>query len=78
MMVFQGAVNARFAALGTDATHTPASGDLIPVEVSPVVRTRSLASANLHAETSNFEVRASEVENPRAGDRLTVANERRS
>jgi hypothetical protein len=77
MTVFQGAVDATFAAFGIDAIFTPAGGD--PVSVRVIVRQPDtivgFGETRIHAETATFEVRASEVPNPRPGDQLTVDGE---
>ena len=77
MTAFQGAVDATFEAFGIDATWTPASGD--PVGVRVIARRPDtivgFGETRIHAETATFEVRASEIANPRPGDTLTVAGE---
>jgi hypothetical protein len=77
MTVFQDAVDAAFAAFGIDATFTPAGGG--PVGVRVIARRPDtivgFGETRIHAETATFEVRASEVANPRPGDQLTVATE---
>jgi hypothetical protein len=77
MTVFAGAVDATFAAFGTDAVYTPAGGD--PVGVRVIARRPdtivSFGETRIHIETANFEVRASEVANPRPDDQLTVDGE---
>jgi hypothetical protein len=77
MTVFQGAVDATFAAFGTDATYTPAGGDPIPVRV--IARRPDtivdFGETRIHAETATFELRASEVANPRPQDQLTIGGE---
>ena len=45
MTVFQGAVDATFAAFGIDAVYTPAGGEPVRCGSSPGARTRSSASA---------------------------------
>jgi hypothetical protein len=77
MTVFAGAVDATFAAFGIDATYTPAGGEPVPVRViakrpDTIV---GFGEARIHAETSTFELRASEVANPRPGDQLTIGRE---
>jgi hypothetical protein len=67
MAVFQGAVDATFAAFGIDATCKPASGDPVPVRV--IARRPDtivgFGDTRIHAETVTFEVRASDVPDPR-------------
>ena len=77
MTVFQGAVDATFAAFGIDAAlhagrwragpgagHRPAPDTIV-----------GFGETRIHAETATFEVRASEVANPRPDDQLTVGGE---
>ena len=77
MTVFTGAVDATFAAFGIDATYTPAGGD--PVGVRVIARRPDtivgFGETRIHAETTTFELRASEVASPRSGDQLTVDGE---
>jgi hypothetical protein len=77
MTAFAGAVDATFAAFGIEATYTPAGGEPVPVRV--VARRPDaivgFGETRIHAETATFEVRASEVANPRPGDQLTVGGE---
>jgi hypothetical protein len=74
MTVFQDAVDATFAAFGIDAVYTPAGGEPIPVRV--IARRPDaivgFGDTRIHAETATFELRASEVANPRPHDQLTV------
>jgi hypothetical protein len=74
MTVFQGAVDATFAALGIDAVYTPAGGE--PVSVQVIARRpdaiAGFGDTRIHAETATFELRASEVANPRPDDQLTT------
>jgi hypothetical protein len=74
MTVFQGAVDATFAAFGIDAVYTPAADDPVPVRV--IIRRPDtivgFSETRIHAETATFEVRASAVANPRPGDQLIV------
>jgi hypothetical protein len=67
MTAFQGAVDATFAAFGIEAVYTPAGGDPIPVRV--IARRPDtivgFGETRIHAETATFELRASEVANPR-------------
>jgi hypothetical protein len=77
MTVFQGAVDATFAAFGIDALYTPAGGEPVPVRViarRPDTVT-GFGETRLHTETALFELRASEVASPRPGDQLTVAGD---
>jgi hypothetical protein len=74
MTVFAGAVDATFAAFGIDAVYAPAGGEAVSVRViakrpDTVV---GFGETRIHAETATFEVRASEVANPRPDDQLTV------
>jgi hypothetical protein len=77
MTVFQGAVDATFAAFGVDAVYTPAGGD--PVSVRVIARRPDtivgFGETRIHTETATFELRASEVANSRPGDQLTVAGD---
>jgi hypothetical protein len=74
MTVFQGAVDATFAAFGIDAAYTPAGGD--PVSVRVIARRADaiigFGETRIHAETATFEVRASEVASWRPGAHLIV------
>jgi hypothetical protein len=77
MTVFRGVVDATFAAFGIDAVYTPAGGD--PVSVRIIARRPDaivgFAETRIHAETATFEVRATEVANPRPDDQLIVDGE---
>jgi hypothetical protein len=77
MTVFQDAVDATFAAFGIDAVYTPAGGEPIPVRV--IARRPDtivgFGDTRIHAETATFELRASEVANPRPDDQLTIGSE---
>ena len=77
MTALAGAVDATFAAFGTDAAYTPAGGEPVPVRV--IARRPDaivgFGETRIHAETATFEVRASEVAAPCPGDQLTVAGE---
>ena len=77
MTVFEGAVDATFAAFGIDATYTHAGGT--PLEVRLITKRPDtivgFGETRIHAETAMFELRASEVANPRPGDQLTVDGE---
>jgi hypothetical protein len=70
-------VDATFGAFGIGAVFTPAGGD--PVAVRVIAKRPDtivgFGETRLHAETATFEVRASEVANPRPGDQLTVGGE---
>jgi hypothetical protein len=74
MTVFQGAVDAMFAAFGIEALYTPEGGDPVPVRV--IARRPDtivgFGETHIHAETATFEVRASEVASPRPDDQLSV------
>jgi hypothetical protein len=69
MTVFQGAVDATFAAFGIDALYTPAGGD--PVGVRVIARRPDtivgFGDTRIHAETATRELRTSEVASPRLG-----------
>jgi hypothetical protein len=73
--VFQGAVDATFAAFGVDAVYTPAGGE--PVSARVIARRPDtivgFGETRIHAETTTFEVRASEVADPRPGDQLAAS-----
>jgi hypothetical protein len=77
MTVFQGAVDATFAAFGIDALYTPAGGEAVPVRV--IARRPDtivgFGETRIHAETAMFEVRASDVANPRPGDQVAVGGD---
>ena len=77
MTVFQGAVDATFAAFGIDAVYTPAGGD--PITVRVIARRPDtivgFGETRILTETATFELRASEVANPRPDDQLTVGSE---
>jgi hypothetical protein len=77
MAVFQGAVDATFAAFGIDAVYTPASGE--PVSVRVIAKRPDtfvgFGETRIHTETATFELRASEVASPRPGDQLTVGGD---
>jgi hypothetical protein len=77
MMAFEGAVDATFAAFGTDAVYTPAGGEPCSVRVianrpDTIV---GFGETRIHAETATLELRASEVAGPRPGDQITVAGD---
>jgi hypothetical protein len=77
MTAFQGAVDATFAAFGIDATYTPAGGELVSVRV--IARRPDtivgFGDTRIHAETATFELRVSEVANPRPGDQFTIGSD---
>jgi hypothetical protein len=77
MTVFQGAVDATFTAFGIDAVYMPAGGE--PVSVRVIARRPDtivdFGETRIHTETATFEVRASDVANPRPGDQLTVGGD---
>jgi hypothetical protein len=74
MAVFDGAIDATFAAFGVNAVYTPVGGE--PVQVRVIARRPDtivgFGETRIHAETATFEVRVSEVANPRPDDQLTV------
>jgi hypothetical protein len=77
MTVFQGAVDATFAAFGIDALYTPAGGEPVPVRMIPrrpdtIV---GFGDTRIHAETATFELRASEIADPHPDDQLTIGSE---
>jgi hypothetical protein len=77
MVVFAGAVDATFAALGIDAVYTLAGGEPVPVRV--IARRPDtivgFGETRIHSESATFELRASEVANPRSGDQLLLDGE---
>ena len=77
MTVFQGAVDATFAAFGIDAVYAAAGGE--PVSVRVIARRPDtivgFGETRIHAETATFELRASEVSDPHQGDHLTVGSD---
>jgi hypothetical protein len=79
MNVFAQAIHDLFADpnLAADAVYLPEGGE--PVSVRVIARrpdrVLEFGDARLHAETAVFEVRVSEVPNPRPGDRLDVGGE---
>jgi hypothetical protein len=77
MTVFQGAVDATFAAFGIDALYTPAGGESVSVRViaSRPDTIVGFGETRVHTETATFELRASEVVSPRPGDQLTISGE---
>jgi hypothetical protein len=77
MTVFEGAVDATFAAFGIDAVYTPAGGEPVPVRV--IARRPDaivgFGETRILTETATFAVRASEVASPGPGDQLTVSGD---
>lgn len=79
MSVFAQAIDDLFADsnLAMDAVYQPEGGE--PVSVRVITRrpdrVLEFGDARLHAETAAFEVRTSQVPNPRPGDRLDVGGE---
>jgi hypothetical protein len=77
MEAFDGAVDATFTAFGMDAFYQPADGD--PITVRVIARRPDtivgFGETRIHAETTGFEIRVSEVASPRSGDQLTVDGE---
>ena len=80
MTVFAGEVDATFAAFGVDVVYTPASGEPIPVRV--IARRPDtivgFGETRIHARTTSFEVRTSEVASPRPDHQRTWAARRSS
>ncbi|HXF89418.1 MAG TPA: hypothetical protein VNK48_13775 [Xanthobacteraceae bacterium] len=78
MNVFAQAIDDLFADpnLAADAVYLPEVGE--PVSVRVITRrpdrVLEFGDARLHAETAVFELRTSEVPNPRPGDRLDVGS----
>ena len=74
MTVFQGAVDATFAAFGIDANYTPLDSEpaAVPVLVKRPEPIEGFRETRIHDETATFEVRASEVASPQVWDQLTV------
>jgi hypothetical protein len=70
-------VDATFAAFGIETVYTPAGGEPIPVQV--IARRPDtivgFGETRIHAETATFELRASEVANPRPDDQFIVDNQ---
>jgi hypothetical protein len=67
-------VDATFAAFGIEAVYTPVGGE--PVSVRLIARRPDtivgFGEARIHAETASFELRASEIADPRPDDQLTA------
>jgi hypothetical protein len=77
MTGFAGAVDATFAAFGIGALYMPANGDPLGVRVlakrpDAIV---GFGETRIHAQIATFELRASEVANPRPGDQLALGGE---
>lgn len=72
--MFEGAVSATFDAFGIDAVHTPAGGD--PITVWVIARRSDtimgFGETRIHAEMASFELRTSQVSQPKPGDGLVV------
>ena len=77
MTVFAGVVDATFAAFGIDAVFTPPGGE--PVSVRVIAKRPDtivgFGETRIHAETATFELRASQVADPRPGDQLIIGGE---
>ena len=77
MTVMQSPIDAVFDAFGLDASFTADGGTPVPVRLiakrpDAIV---GFGETRIRAETTTFEVRASEVARPRPGDQLTVGGE---
>ncbi|MEG3639285.1 head-tail joining protein [Magnetococcus sp. PR-3] len=74
MNPFSMAVDATFQSFGIPVTYRPSGGD--PVLVSVISKRPdevvSFGETRIHAETSLFEVRTSEVANPQPDDQVEV------
>jgi len=70
------AVDATFIHLGINVVYTPEGGS--PIMVRALARRpdeiATFGDTRLHTETAIFEVRTSEVEEPRPGDRITLGD----
>ena len=79
MSVFAPAIDDLFADpnLAGDAVYLPDGGEPIAIRVIARRPDRVLefGDARLHAETTFFEVRTSDVPDPRPGDRIEIADE---
>lgn len=79
MNVFAQAIDDLFADpnLAAEAVYLPEGGE--PISVRGIARrpdrVLEFGDARLHAETAVFELRTSQVSNPRPGDRLDVGGE---
>ena len=79
MLSTQALLDTLFAdpSLAQDATYLPAAGDMLPVRV--IARRADaltdFGDARLWSETSVFDVRVSEIAEPRPGDRLVLGDE---
>ena len=74
---FRQAVDDCFRHLGRDAAYTPEGAESVTVKViakrpDEIV---GLGETRIHAGTTLFDVRASEIAEPRPGDRLSVDGE---
>ncbi len=71
-------MDATFAAFGIDAAYTPAGGGE-PVFVRVIAKRPDtivgFGDTRIHAETATFELRASEVADPRPGDQFLLGSE---
>jgi hypothetical protein len=69
MTVFEGAVEATFAAFGIDATYTPSGGEPVPVRV--IARRPDtivgFGETRIHAEDGNFRAARERGREPAAG-----------
>ena len=74
---FAAAVDDCFRHLGRDAVYTPENG--VPVDVRVIAKRPDeivgFDETRIHAATTLFDVRVSEVAEPRPGDRLSVDGE---
>ncbi len=79
MLAFVDAIDLLFTDpnIGRDAVYTPDGGE--PVTVRVIAKRPDeivgLGETRIHAGTALFDVRASEIAEPRPGDRLTVDDE---
>lgn len=75
--MFSLTIDATFVAFGIDATYTPVGDSAFDVRVitkrhDTIV---GFGETRIHAATAIFELRASEIPDPRPGDQLTVGDE---